>query len=154
MDTGQVMNIWRTLIAFLMATLATFVSGSVFYTQQVVSEQISIGADYTLGQQAAALMMNLKGLAPAYGGVMMLALLIGFLIAARLKRVLTPLAPVAYPIAGATAVVAAIWLIDNTAGRGGVGAIGGARDAVGMGLQSFAGLVGGVVFAALRGRGA
>jgi hypothetical protein len=79
-------------------------------------------------------------------------LLVGFLVAAGLKRILTPLAPVAYPIAGAAAVVAAIWLIENVVAGGGVGAIGGARDALGMALQGLAGLAGGTVFAALRGR--
>lgn len=149
---GQGVKTWRTSFAFLLAVAATFIFGAVFYSQQVVSKQISLGAAYSLDQQLAVLKMNLIGLAPAYGGVMMLAMLIAFMAAARIKRVLTLMAPIAYPIAGAAAVITAIWLIDITAGRGGFGAIGGARDIFGLGLQGLAGLIGGIVFAVTRGR--
>jgi len=138
--------------AYLAASLTTVTLASLFYTQQVLAKQAAFGAVYTREQQIRTYIENLFGLAPSYGVILAIALLVGFLIAAALKRVLTALAPVAYPIAGAAAVLVAIWLIENVVAGGGVGALGGARDAMGLALQGLAGFVGGAVFAVLRGR--
>ncbi len=146
------MRLARMGLAFAAAAVTTFVLASVFYTQQVLAKQAAIGARYTAGQQVETYIDNLIGLAPAYGLVLTIALLIGFLVAAIVKRVLVPLAPVAYPIAGAAAVSTAIWAIENLVAGGGVGALGGARDAVGIAFQCFAGFAGGVVFAVARPR--
>lgn len=154
------MKLVQTIVAFLLAVAASYVVAIMFFTQQVIASRAAIGAIYTPEQQFATFVDNFFGLAPtlgvgmepAFGDVWAIALLLGFLVAAGLKRILTPLAPVAYPIGGAAAVYAAIFLIENTAGSGGVGALEGARGALGMGLQSFAGFIGGVVFAMMRGR--
>lgn len=146
------MRFARMGLAFIAAAVTTFVLASAFYTQQVLAKQAAIGARYTAGQQVETYIDNLIGLAPAYGVVLTIALLIGFLVAAIVKRVLVPLAPVAYPVAGAAAVFTAIWAIENFIAGGGVGALGGARDAVGIALQCLAGFAGGVVFAVARGR--
>lgn len=146
------MRILVYIPAYLLGTASAYVFASGFYTQQVVAKQAAFGADYTLAQQGQVYWENFIGLAPAYGVVLAVALLLGFLVAAVVKRILTPLAPVAYPLAGAAAVFTAIWLIDHTIGEGGVGAIGGARDALGLGLQCLAGFIGGAVFASLRPR--
>ena len=146
------MRFARMGLAFIAAAVTTFVLASVFYTQQVLAKQAAIGARYTTGQQVETYIDNLIGLAPAYGVVLTIALLIGFLVAAIVKRILVPLAPVAYPIAGAAAVFTAVWSIENLVAGGGVGALGGARDALGIALQCLAGFAGGVVFAVARGR--
>ncbi len=78
----QKMRIWRPSAAFLLAVLTTFILGVLFYTQQVLSKQAAIGADYTIDQQIATLFMNFTGLVPRYGGVLLLALLIAFPVAA------------------------------------------------------------------------
>ena len=146
------MSLVRIAIAFVAANLATYILAVLFFTQQVIAKQAEIGAVYTLPQKADTFLDNLMGLAGSYGAVLAIALLLGFLVAAGVKRVLTPLAPIAYPVAGAAAVFTAIYLIENTIAAGGVGALGGARGLVGIGLQCFAGFVGGGVFALLRGR--
>jgi len=145
------MKILRVAIAFLLSVAVTFTLASVFYTQQVLAKQAAIGIVYTSEQQIATYTGNFIGLAPAYGVVIMIALAIGFAIAAVLKRLLKPLAPIAYPVGGAAAVFAAIYLIENVMAAGGAGAIGGARDGLGLALQCFAGLIGGGVFAFARG---
>lgn len=137
--------------AYLAAFVATYLAACVFYTQQVIAKASAIGAEYTAAQQFETYLANFLGLW-VYGAVIAVALLVGFIVAAVLKRILTPLAAVAYPLAGAAAVLATIYLIENTAAAGGAGAIGGARDAVGLGLQALAGALGGLVFAALAGR--
>lgn len=140
----------RHALAFIAGVAAAYVLSATFYTQQILAKQAMIGAAYTPAQQFQTYAMNFLGLAPSFGVVLAIALLIGFVIAAGVKRVLAPLAPVAYPIAGGAAVFAALQLIENFVGGGQVGAIGGARDALGLGLQVVAGVVGGAVFALAR----
>lgn len=148
------MKLARTILAFILAVATTYGVAVVFLTQQVFEKRAAIGAVYTRDQQITTLVDNLVGLASAYGAVLSIALLLGFLIAAGVKRILKPLAPLAYPVGGAAAVYTAIFLIENIAASGGAVAMEGARGAVGMGLQSFAGFIGGVVFAVTRGRSA
>lgn len=143
------MRVARIIAAYVAAALVTFVAASAFYTQQILSAQRAIGIEFTSAQQAETYLMNLAGLAPAYGAVLSIALLIGFVVAAGVKRVLKPLAPVAYPVAGAAAVWTAIYLIETVMASGGAAAIGGARTALGLALQCFAGALGGAVFALL-----
>lgn len=146
------MRILRFLAAFIASTATTYVLASIFYTQRTLAAQSeAIGRNlYTPAQQVETYIDNLVGLAPSYGLILTIALMIGFLVAAAVKRILIPLAPVAYPVAGGAAVFTAIWLIENLVAGGGVGAIGGARDALGMSLQVLAGVLGGAVFALAR----
>lgn len=143
----------RTLLAFVAAVVVAFVAAAWFYTQQVIAKQAAIGAEYTHAQKMLAVHENLLGLAPAYGPIVAIALAVGFLVAWGVKKVVRPLAPVAYPVAGFAAIVTTIWLIENVVLGGGVGVIGGARDAGGMALQGAAGALGGLVFALVLGRG-
>ena len=144
------MGLFRTIIAFFASAVVTFVLAAIFYTQQVLAKQAEIGAVYSQRQQFETLIDNMAGLAPSYGLILTIALLIGFAVAAGVKRILKPLAPIAYPTAGAAAVFTAIWLIENVVIGGGVGVIGGARDALGIALQCLAGFAGGAVFAFAR----
>lgn len=144
------MGLLRTIIAFFASAVVTFVLAAAFYTQQVLAKQAEIGAVYSRRQQFETLIDNMAGLAPSYGLILTIALLIGFAVAAGVKRIVKPLAPIAYPTAGAAAVFTAIWLIENVVIGGGVGVIGGARDALGIALQCVAGFAGGVVFAVAR----
>ncbi len=140
----------RALLAYFAAVATTCVFASGFYTQQVIAKQAAIGAEYTLGQQAETYFANFKGLvfgpAPSFSMILAVALAIGFVVAALVKRILPGLAAIAYPTAGAASVFTTIYLIENVLLGGGVGAIGGARDAVGMALQALAGGLGGLAF--------
>ena len=138
--------------AYIAAAVVTVVLASAFFTQRVIAEQTAIGIEYTPAQQSETYLMNLAGLAPSYGLMLAIALLIGFVVAFGVKQLAKPLAPVAYPVAGAAAVLTAIYLIETLMAKGGAGAIGGARDALGLALQGLAGAVGGVVFALLTRR--
>ena len=144
------MNFGRLFAAYLPAALVTYVVAAGFYTQQIIAKQVAVGATYSLAQDINALLLNIVGLWQ-YGATLAIGLLLGFVVGARVKRWLTPLAPVAYPIAGATAVLAVLMLIE-TMYSGGVGAIGGARDGLGIFLQCLAGFIGGGVFERLRPR--
>ena len=136
----------RTAIAFILTVLTAYVLAVGFYTQQVIAGQSFI--QYTPVQQVETFAYNLGGLWK-YGATIVVALLIAFGVAALVRRILTPLAPVAYPVAGAVAIPLTVVLIEQVLG-GGAGIMSGARGPVGLALQGLAGLAGGAVFAVLR----
>lgn len=140
----------RTIIAYLLSLAVTYVVATAFYTQQVIAKQAEIGAVYSTAQQISTFTQNLTGLW-IYAIIIAAALLLGFATAFFVKRLLRPLAPIAYPTAGAAAMLAMILLIEQQLG-GGAGIIGGARDALGLTLQCIAGFIGGAVFAVARPR--
>ncbi|NOX82566.1 MAG: hypothetical protein GXP06_06200 [Alphaproteobacteria bacterium] len=146
------MQIIKLAAAYIAAVITAYTAAAGFYTQQVLAKQAEIGAIYTPSQQAQTYFENFIGLVPAYGLMVAIALLVGFVVAAGVKRIVVPLAPIAYPLAGAAAMWTLIWAIETFVAGGGVGAIGGARDALGVGLQMLAGAAGGAVFEWLRPR--
>lgn len=144
----EAMNAVRLISAFLGSVIITYGFASTFYTFRVLSEQRAVGITYTASQQAETYLANFLGL-PAYGAVIAIALAIAFIVASFAKKVLKPLAPIAYPLAGGTAIFVALLLIESQLG-GGAGVIGGAREPLGMALQSVAGATGGLLFDFLR----
>lgn len=142
------MRLGRAAIAFILSILTAYVLAVAFYTQQVIASQTFI--QYTRAQQIETFFYNLSGLW-MYGAIIGVALLIGFAVAALVKQVLKPLAPIAYPVAGAAAIPLTVVLIEQLLG-GGAGIMSGARGPVGLALQGVAGLTGGLVFALLRPR--
>ena len=142
------MKLFGTLGAYLTAAAATYLLAAVFYTHRVLAGQAAVGIKYTPAQQAETYLANITGLW-LYGAMILIALAIAFVVAWLVKKVVTPLAPVAYPVAGAAAIYVLLVLVEAQLG-GGAGVIGGARTAIGVALQCAAGLVGGVVFAWMR----
>ncbi len=136
----------RTAIAFILTALTAYGLAVGFYTQQVIASQSFIR--YTPAQAFETFAYNLAGLW-MYGVVIAIALMIGFIVAALVKRVLRPLAPVAYPVAGALAIPLTVVLIEQVLG-GGAGVMSGARGPVGLALQGVAGFAAGVVFSVIR----
>ena len=140
----------RNIFAYVISAALTVVLAAGFYTQQVLARQAEIGVEYSSSQTINTYLQNLSGLAPSYGLILSIALAIGFVVATFIKRIVTPLAKVAYPVAGGAAVFTALWLIENVVAGGGVGAMGGARGIVGVALQVFSGVCGGVAYSLLR----
>ena len=144
------MKIAKTIFAYVLSVAVTYVLATAFYTQQVIAKQAAIGAVYSTSQQIDTFVQNFTGLW-IFGAMIAIALLVGFVVAYFVKRILKPLAPVAYPVAGAAAMLGMLVLIEQQLG-GRAGIIGGARYAVGLALQSLAGFAGGAVFAFKRPR--
>jgi hypothetical protein len=140
------MAIVRILAGLLGAVAAGFLLSAAFLTQQTLSAYP--GFRFTPAVFAETYGMNLAGLATGspFVGIMAACFAIGFAVAAVLKRVLKPLAPVAYVLAGAAALPALFYLVENVMLGGGVGAFFGAREPSGLALQALAGAVGGLVF--------
>lgn len=147
MNAGKIL---KTLVAYLLSLAATYFFSVAFYTQQVIAKMAAVGAEYTGAQQIETFVENFTGLWQL-GAMTAIALLAAFIIAFAAKRILKPLALIAYPVAGGAAMLLMIYLIEQQLG-GGAGVIGGARDATGLALQALAGFLGGAVFAVARPR--
>lgn len=141
------MTVVRILLGFLAAVAAAFVLASAFHTHMVIDALGAAGAVVSLDRRLSMTVNDLAGLAPQFGAVVAIALAVGFLVAAGLRRVLKPLAPLAYPLAGAAAIGVA--LTAMSAAFDGITPIAGARTMLGFALQCLAGAVGGLVFSAI-----
>ncbi len=136
----------RIVIGFLAALAVGYLLSAFFLTLQTLSAYSGFQA--TPQVIADTFGMNVTGLATSSPFIPILAVCfaIAFGIAAVLKRVLKPLAPAAYVIAGAAALPALFYLVENVMLGGGVGAFFGARDPEDLALQALAGAVGGLIF--------
>ncbi|MCA8888488.1 MAG: hypothetical protein KDA46_06660 [Parvularculaceae bacterium] len=142
----------RTRLAFLAGAIAGFVLSTVFITYNTLSNYP--GFEMSTGVFLETFRLNLVGLSVGspFAVVLTVALAIGFGVAAVIKRVLTPLAPVAYIVAGAITFPLLFYIIEAVVIDGGVGAFFGARGGTGMGCQAVAGAAAGLVFSVFASR--
>jgi hypothetical protein len=140
------MRVLQIIGAFPVAFAAAFTGVSLAHTQFVLAGLSGVGAAPSLAETVHTSIADLEGLFPSLGPVLAIALAIGFLVAAGLKRVLKPLAGVAYPIAGfaamATALIAMRISFHSTP-------LAGARGPEGFVVICLMGALGGLVFSAL-----
>ncbi|MEZ5897376.1 MAG: hypothetical protein R3C51_13360 [Parvularculaceae bacterium] len=146
------MGVVRIGLAFAAAVFACFLLSTVFMTYNTLSNYP--GFEMSAGVFLETLQLNLVGLAAGspFAGILAVALAIGFTVAAIVKRVLTPLAPVAYIVAGAITVPLLFYIVETVVIDGGVGAFFGARGGTGMGCQAVAGAAAGLVFSVFASR--
>lgn len=137
----------RTALAFAVSALAGVVVASVLHSQFVLARLAHVGAVIGPADRWRMTAGDIAGLLPSYGVVLTIALAVGFLVAWILKRWLKPLAPYAYPLAGAAAVAVALALMHQ---RFEITPIAGARGTAGFLAQCAAGALAGLVFAWLR----
>lgn len=152
------MAVLRTVAAFLVALVAATGAGSVFASLMIQAGLVGAGATFTPADRLAAIGEDYSGLVVgtlfrngvpgAYVLVFAIGLAVGFVVAFGLKRLVKPLAPVAYPLAGAAAIATALMLMSLQ--YYGTTPIAGARGSLGFALQLAAGAIGGLVFALLR----
>ncbi len=126
------------------AWATTFVIAVALYTRRVLDGYAALGLKTPFGDAAQTFFDNLMGQALSYGVVLLIGLAIAFPVAAILRRVLKPLAPLGYPLAGGAAVATALGSIEAL--YPGVGAFAASRTAMGFAEQVGAGVVGGFVF--------
>lgn len=152
------MAMFRVLAAFLVSLLGAVTAGSAFASLMVQNAQIAVGGEYTTADRIAGFTEDYQGLVVgtlfqngmpgSYTLVIAIALAVGFLVAFGMKRLIKPLAPIAYPLAGAAAVALTLALMSMQFYS--TTPIAGARGPLGFGLQMLAGAIGGMIFAALR----
>ena len=134
------MKIVRWIAGLLAAALVTYVVAVIVNAQFVMNAH---GVPISVGDRLNMTAFDVSNMW-LYLVIILVALLLGFLIAGLLKRFLPSLSSVAYPIAGAAAIGATLGLMYlqfQTV------PISGARSAPGFASQVLAGAIGGWVFA-------
>lgn len=139
------MTIWlRRLGALLLATLVSLIFASLAHSHFVQRELLALGTEMSWGARLGAMLRDMIGLAPAFGGIIFVSLLIGFCIAGLLRRRWNVPATIAYPLAGWAALATALFAMQL---QFTFSPIAGARTWAGFAAISFAGAIGGLVFA-------
>lgn len=140
------MTFLRLLLAWLAATLVTAVTGSIVQTQFNLAAIAALGAPVPFALRLQTTLHDLAGFAPLLAGITAAGFLVAFCVAALLVVRLWPgRRALLYTLAGATAVAAAILLMNATLP---VTAIAAARSLAGFLALASAGALGGRVFAA------
>ncbi|MFM9862761.1 MAG: hypothetical protein ACKVRO_04060 [Micropepsaceae bacterium] len=140
------------IVAFLVALVVMVVLGSLAHSlmvQQAWSDAAAAGegvaATLSFGDRMQWILHDLVGLQPLFGGLAGVALLVAFVAGSVVAR-FTGLRPVVFAVAGAVAIFVLFTVLKMVLGTVGVF---GARGTMGLGLQVAAGLISGLVFAAL-----
>ncbi len=138
MKSLRIVPIWLT--AAIITTLGMSVVHSLMVQQGLIDLGIAIPPDLRL----ITIAKDFLGLLPTLGGIVAIGFAIAFLIAAKLYRFAPP---VAYPLAGAVAIAAALGLMKL---QFSMTPIAGARNTEGLALMVLTGAIGGLIFARLK----
>ena len=137
----------RTIGAFIAAVLVTLVVASAVHTSVVISGLTALGVEVPAALRLRTMWGDLVGLAPAFGAVIAVALLLGFLIAAVARRFVGLPRPIAFALAGGAALGTALALM--TLAYNGITPLASTRGWGGFLLMCAAGALGGWVFASV-----
>ncbi|WP_306251835.1 hypothetical protein [Parvularcula sp. IMCC14364] len=140
------MRFFGNMFAWLIAGGIGYVLASSFSTQFVLQDLAALGAPITVEQRVSSTWSDILG-AWQYFVVVLAAFAVGFFIASLVKAYIPFLARVAYPVAGAAAIAAALSLMKINFG---IIPVIGAQTDLGFLFQVFAGGLGGLAFEALR----
>ena len=141
------LNFAKLTLHFLVAAIIAFLFASIFHTQFVLHELTKVGVEIDMTTRLSGTFDDLMGLAPGYGPIIAIALLLGFLIMTAVKRFIPSLGYWAYPLAGILAIGTAHLAMHPIFN---VTLIAGARSTMGIVFQCIAGFVGGYVFMRFR----
>jgi hypothetical protein len=133
----------RIVPLWLIAALVTTFGMSLVHSLLVQQGLIDLGIAIPPALRLETIARDFAGLLPALGAVTALGFAIAFFIASRLYRFAPTLA---YPLAGAVAIAAALLLMKL---QFDMSPIAGARTPFGLGLMIAAGAIGGLVFGRL-----
>lgn len=141
---GYPLKVIRVILAFLAAVVVTEVTAAVVQTQFVLAALTDLGVEISLGDRVATTLHDIAGLVEIYMPVIAVGFLVAFVVAALVVRYLLPgWAAIGYPLAGLTAVVAAIVIMTFMLD---IAPIAGARSVPGLIGQALAGALGGWIF--------
>ncbi len=132
----------RTLVAFSMASFATYSLASMLHSQFVLWELRRLGVALSAGPWLNMMWQDWLGLAPGYGSVIALTLGLGFILVNWL-----PLGSWRFIVGGGIAMAVMLLAMQPVLD---ITLIAGARTPLGFFSQCLAGLCGGWLFARLR----
>lgn len=137
----------RLCTHFLVAVIFAFVLASLFHSQFVITELVSVGVEVSFTDRLNMSLDDLLGLTPTYGIVVAVSFLIAFIVAGLLHKYFKFNSTFLYSLAGglslAVALLAMYPILEITL-------LAGARSTFGFICQCIAGAIGGGVFAHLR----
>lgn len=141
----------RTVFAWLAAVVVTTVLGITASTQFVIAGLESIGLAVPMADRLSMTAADIAGMAPLYGAIIAVGLAIAFVIAGYVAMLAPSLRWFVYVVAGASALLAVLVLVETLLGQQGVA---GARlnefGIWGYAAQKAAGAAGGLVYALVR----
>ncbi|MEL7042973.1 MAG: hypothetical protein AAGL90_15745 [Pseudomonadota bacterium] len=139
----------RTLGAWLASGIGSYVLAALFSQFVVLMGLMGLGLEISLLDNVSSMTHAVLHMVP-YLVVILLGFAIAFGVARGVKQIVPNLAIIAYPVAGAAAIGAALSLMYL---RFGVFPILGAQETYGLLMQMAAGAVGGLIFERLRPKG-
>lgn len=128
---------------FLLATISCFVLASLFHSQFVLHGLIELGIEIDLMTRISTSFEDMLGLLPTYGAVILISLLAGFTITWLIRKYMFNLSGWLYPLAGAASIAIALLAMQPILN---ITFIAGAREPLGLAMQSLAGFFGGWAF--------
>ena len=140
MDKGRIVG------GFVAAVLVTFATASFAHTHLIIQGLREVGAEVPPSVELATAGGDLVGLAPSFGIVIAIALLLGFLVAGIARRFVRLPRPIAFALAGGAALATALWLMHLSYE---ITPIASARSWAGFLTLCAAGALGGLVFASV-----
>lgn len=133
--------VFSFLVAVMVLTVLAVTAQSVF----VVLGLNDVGARWEWGPVLTMIGADMQGLGPVYGPLIAIGLLVAFLAAAVLNRLIGGMRSLIFACAGAVCIGVMLMLMQEV--FFGVQLIAGARSLPGFVFQMLAGLIGGFVFA-------
>ena len=137
----------RILPSFLASWLIAFTLASLFHSQYVVNQLMSVGVVIELSDRIKLSIDDWLGLLSTYGIVLIIALALAFLITAYLVKRVKAFAHILFSLAGVTALAVVLLLMQSFMN---IHIIAGARG-FGFYAQLLAGAVSGFIFSFLIG---
>lgn len=136
----------RAVGGFIAAVLVTLAAASFAHTHYTIQGLIAVGAEVPPGVAMDTVRGDFVGLAPSFGVVIAIALLLGFVVAGLARRFVKLPRAVAFALAGAAALATALWLMRLSYE---ITPISSARSWTGFLTLCAAGALGGLVFASV-----
>lgn len=141
------MGFVRVATGYVVSVVALGVAATVLSSVMVLAMLEAVGADIGAGQAMSQIGYDLAGFAPLYSALIAVALAAAFIAAALVTRVLRPLRPVVFAVAGAVAMGVMLTLMEQV--FFGVQLVAGARTTAGFLAQMGAGAAAGLIYAVL-----
>lgn len=136
----------RVLLAFLTAAVIAAALGSTASTHFVLEGLSSLGVALTQDQRISATLHDLAGMAPTYLGALSPGLIIAFVGAHYVAKVIG-LRTIVFMVAGGAAVSTTLFSMSEVMG---LMPISGARTDLGFGAQAASGVAAGLIFSLLK----
>ena len=137
------------ITAFVAATLAAFLAGSMLATQFILANVSAMGMEVTAGVRLQSTLHDIAGLSTSYLPMVSIALLIAFLVAGLLAKRFPTRRLFLFMLAGAVGLIVIHLLMKALLGLSGIAAT---RTTLGLLSQGLAGALGGYLYYRLRRR--